>query len=104
MAFALTIKLLALLLPMIALPLAVNALPALTVTGALAVTAAAKVVAALTTSICELVVPIAVLPEVLSVFNSVAPDTARVPVELGMAMLPDTVARPELSMVRRSTS
>ena len=101
---AATDKVLELSVPRMAFPRALRLFPAVMVTGAAAVTAAAKLVAALTVSVCELVVPMAVLPLVLSLFNRVLPDTVRVPVGLSMLVLPENVARPLLSMVRRSTS
>ena len=101
---AATVKVLELSVPRMAFPRALRMFPAVMVTGAAAVTAAAKLVAALTVSVCELVVPMAVLPLVLSLFSSVLPDTVRVAVGLSMLVLPKKVARPLLSMVRRSTS
>ena len=101
---AATVKVLELSVPMTALPRALRRFPAVMMTGAAAVTAAAKLVAALTVSVCELAVPMMALPEVLSVDNSVLPNTVRVPVGLSMLILPAKVARPLLSMVSRSRS
>ena len=101
---AATVKVLELSVPRMALPRALRLFPAVMVTGAAAVTAAAKLVVALTVSVCELVVPMAVLPVVLSLFSRVMPDTVRVAVGLSMLVLPEKVARPLLSMARRSTS
>ena len=101
---AATDRVLELSVPRTVFPRALRLFPAVMVIGAIAVTAVARVVAAFTASVCEAVVPMTVLPAVLSVFSSVLPATVRVSVGLGMARLPDRVARPLLSMVRRSTS
>ena len=81
------------LLPTCALPRALKVLPLLTVTAALAVIGAveAKVVTALTVSVCEPEVPRTALPAAV-----------RVEVELVRVSPAEKLANPELSMVSRS--
>ena len=101
---ALTVTLLLVSVPRVTLPRALKLLPAVMVRAAFAVMGAVNVLAALTVSEFVPEVPICVLPAVLRVLSSVLPVTVRVPVGLGRVRLPDMVARPLLSMVRRSTS
>ncbi len=77
---------------MTALPKACRRLPATMLTAALATTGATNVVAALTIKVCAPVVPRTVLPAAV-----------RVLAVLLRVTLPAKMARPELSMVRRST-
>ena len=101
---ALTVTVLLASVPRVTLPSALKLFPAVTVMAAAAMRGAANELAALTVSVLVPVEPSCVLPAVLRVFNKVLPVTERVPVGLGMARLPARVARPLLSMVRRSTS
>ncbi len=92
--------------PMRVFPSALKALSAVMLTGALAVTAAVAVnsVTALTVRVCAALMPMAVLPLVDRLVRSVLPVTVRVLDAPGMATLPVKVAKPLLSMVKRSAS